>query len=98
MNWSTGSAKSQKEAAILLRIANLRSLARDANVAKVDAGPNAIALTPRADMTKKAIAGAGLVEKKGRLLLEASIASSVQRLAQAEDVLRDLTSGRKGGR
>jgi transcription-repair coupling factor (superfamily II helicase) len=84
-----------EEAAILLRIANLRMLARDANIAKVDGGPNAIALTPRADLTKRAIAGAGLVEKKGRLLLEASIASSIQRLAQAEDVLRDLT-GRRG--
>ena len=83
------------EAAILLRIANLRTLARDANIAKVDAGPSAIAFTPRGDMSKRALADAGLVAKNGRLLLETSIASSVERLAQAEKRLRQLAGARK---
>ena len=78
------------EAAILLRIANVRTLARDADIAKVDAGPSAIAFTPRSDLTKKAIAEAGLVAKNGRLLLEASIASPLDRLARTEKVLRQL--------
>jgi transcription-repair coupling factor (superfamily II helicase) len=83
------------EAAILLRIANLRSLARDANVAKLDAGPSAIAFTPRGDTTKRSIADAGLVAKGNRLLLEASIPSSVERLAEAEKVLRQLVGARR---
>ncbi len=35
------------EAAMLLRIANARVLARKADIARIDAGPNAIAFTPR---------------------------------------------------
>lgn len=82
------------EAAMLLRIANARVLARKADVAKVDAGPSAIAFTPRSPMARRA-AAAGLRAKNDRLLLEASIASPVDRLARAEKVLRLLQKGRK---
>jgi transcription-repair coupling factor (superfamily II helicase) len=83
-----------EEAAILLRIANVRTLARDADIAKVDAGPGAIAFTPRSEMTKRSIAAAGLVAKNGRMLLEASIAAPLDRLARMEKVLRLLAHGR----
>lgn len=82
-------------AAILLRIAGLRTLARDADIAKVDAGPNAIALTPRGELTKRAIADAGLAARNGRLLLDAAIALPAERLARAEKVLKQLAGTRK---
>ena len=76
---------------MLLRIANARVLARKADVAKVDAGPGAIAFTPRRDIRKRA-AAAGLVAKNGRLLLEKAIASPIDRLARAEKVLALLAA------
>jgi transcription-repair coupling factor (superfamily II helicase) len=84
------------EAAMLLRIANARVLARKADIAKVDAGPSAIAFTSRNEMTKRAAAAAGLLPKNGRLLLEASIASPLDRLVRIEKVLGQLSKGRKG--
>jgi transcription-repair coupling factor (superfamily II helicase) len=84
-----------EEAAILLRIANVRTLARDADIAKVDAGPSAIAFTRRSELAKRTIVAAGLVAKNGRLLLEASIASPVERLARTEKTLRQLVRARK---
>jgi transcription-repair coupling factor (superfamily II helicase) len=87
--------KEPEEAATLLRIANVRVMLRDAKMAKVDAGPNAIAFTPRADLTKKAIAEAGLTVKNDRLLLQESIAEPMQRLARIEKLLRQLTGARK---
>lgn len=84
------------EAAMLLRIANTRVLARKADIARIDAGPNAIAFTPRTPMGKRA-AAAGLREKNERLLLEASIESPLDRLARAEKVLAELSKGRKSG-
>lgn len=82
--------KEPEESAILMRIARLRVLAREADVARVDAGPSAIALTPRNELTKKAIAAADLKPRNGRLLLEATIASPVDRLAQTEKTLRTV--------
>jgi transcription-repair coupling factor (superfamily II helicase) len=79
-----------EEARILLRIANVRSLARDADIAKIDAGPGAIAFTPRSEMTKRAISASGLTAKNGRLLLEEAIASPADRLARTEKQLRQL--------
>ncbi len=79
------------EAAMLLRIANARVLARKADIAKVDAGPNAIAFTPRSAITKRATAAADLREKNDRLLLEESIASPLERLSRAEKVLSMLS-------
>lgn len=80
---------------MLLRIANARVLLRDANIAKLDAGPNAIAFTPRVEPTKKAIAEAGVVAKNGRLILEESIATPVDRLERAEGILRLFAKSRK---
>ncbi len=87
--------KEPEEAATLLRIANVRVMLRDAKWAKVDAGPNAIAFTPRVDPTKKAIAEAGLVAKNDRLLLQESIHEPMQRLARIEKLLRQLNGARK---
>jgi transcription-repair coupling factor (superfamily II helicase) len=83
------------EAATLLRIANVRTLARVANIAKVDGGPTAIAFTPRVEPTKKAIAEAGLVARNGRLILEEAISAPLERLARVEKVLGQLAGGRK---
>jgi transcription-repair coupling factor (superfamily II helicase) len=82
--------KEPEESAILMRIARLRVLAREADIARVDAGPGAIALTPRNEMTKKAIAAADLTPRNGRLLLDAAIASPVDRLTQTEKTLRTV--------
>jgi transcription-repair coupling factor (superfamily II helicase) len=76
-----------EEAATLLRIAEARVMARNADIAKVDAGPSAIAFTPRADVTKRAATAAGLRESNGRLLLDVSAASPVERLKRVEDIL-----------
>jgi transcription-repair coupling factor (superfamily II helicase) len=78
------------EARMLLRIANVRVLLRKANMAKLDAGPTAIAFTPRVSPTRKAIAGAGLEVKNGRLWLNETITEPEVRLARAERVLRQL--------
>lgn len=83
------------EAATLLRIANLRVLLRNADIAKLDAGPNAIAFTPRIEPTKKAVTAAGLISKGGRLLLEEPIAAPLDRLARAEKALRQLAGSRQ---
>ncbi|HEV7690961.1 MAG TPA: DEAD/DEAH box helicase [Hyphomonadaceae bacterium] len=83
------------EAATLLRIANVRTMARNADIAKVDGGPSAIAFTQRSEKTKKAVAEAGLVAKNERLLLQASIPEPVGRLAATEKVLKQLGGARK---
>jgi transcription-repair coupling factor (superfamily II helicase) len=82
------------EASVLLRIANARVLARRADIAKVDAGPGAIAFTPRSDMGRRAKA-AGLREANGRLLLEEAIASPTDRLKRVEKVLGLLSGATK---
>jgi transcription-repair coupling factor (superfamily II helicase) len=83
------------EAATLLRIANVRTMARNADIAKVDGGPSAIAFTQRSEKTKKAVAEAGLVAKNERLLLQASIPEPVGRLAATEKVLKQLGGAKK---
>lgn len=82
------------EASTLLRVANVRVMLRDAHIAKVDAGPNAIAFTPRVEPTKKAVAEAGLVARNGRLILEEAVASPTERLTKIEKVLKAL-AGKK---
>jgi transcription-repair coupling factor (superfamily II helicase) len=84
-----------EDASILLRIANVRTLARVAHIAKVDGGPTAIAFTPRVEPTKKAVAEAGLVARNGRLILEEAIPGPPERLARVEEVLGQLAGGRK---
>ncbi|OYX49945.1 MAG: DEAD/DEAH box helicase [Alphaproteobacteria bacterium 32-64-14] len=89
--------KEPEEAATLLRIANTRVLLRDANIAKLDAGPNAIAFTPRVEPTKKAIAETGVVAKNDRLILQESIATPEARLERAEGILKVFAKSRKRG-
>ncbi|RYG38245.1 MAG: DEAD/DEAH box helicase [Burkholderiales bacterium] len=79
------------EASTLLRMANVRVLARQADIARIDAGPEAIAFTPRGKLGRRA-AQAGLRESNGRFLLEKPIASPVDRLARIEKVLRALAA------
>lgn len=57
-----------QEVRTLLDLARLRQLACQGRIARIDAGPAAIALTPRRDFAGDA-AAAGLTEKNGRLLL-----------------------------
>jgi len=83
------------EAAMLLRIANVRTLARVAHIAKVDGGPTAIAFTPRVEPTKKAVAEVGLTPRNGRLILEEAIVEPADRLVRVEKVLQQLVGGRK---
>ncbi|RYY35513.1 MAG: DEAD/DEAH box helicase, partial [Sphingomonadales bacterium] len=77
------------EADLLLRIARVGILARAARIARVDAGPAAIALSPRGDFAADAHTAA-LHEKNGRLLLAEKIDDPVARLARTEEVLTIL--------
>jgi transcription-repair coupling factor (superfamily II helicase) len=79
------------EARQLVATARIRVLARGTSVEKIDAGPAAIAFTPRRGATLKA-GGAGLEEKNGRLLLREALDDPLERLARTEDVLAELAS------
>ncbi|MBM6576009.1 DEAD/DEAH box helicase [Microvirga sp. SRT01] len=74
------------EAQRLLAVARLRELARDHGIARIDAGPAAIALTPRPDSD---MAGGfeGLTEKNGRLLLAERIDDAGVRLERLVGLL-----------
>ena len=76
------------EAAGLIEIARIRRLARLADVQRVDAGPAAIALTPR-----PAFAGntEGLEPKGGRLLLKERSETLEERLSKVRELLERLT-------
>jgi transcription-repair coupling factor (superfamily II helicase) len=80
------------EAQHLLTVARLRLLARAAQIDKVEAGPAAIAFTPRRGFTAKPDAS-GLVEKNGRLLLQEAIEDPLERLGRIEAVLAGLSEG-----
>jgi transcription-repair coupling factor (superfamily II helicase) len=71
----------------LLAIARVRVLARAGGIAKVDAGPAAIAFAPRGDMPAPP---AGLEEKNGRLILKEALEVPLERVARVEAVLSDL--------
>jgi transcription-repair coupling factor (superfamily II helicase) len=77
------------DVATLLRIAGVRLAARSARVARIDAGPAAIALTLREDFTGNA-AMAGLIEKNGRFLLTDALADPMNRLKRVETLLSAL--------
>lgn len=77
------------EAAALIATARVRALARAAGIARIDAGPAAIALTPRSE-TRLDAAAAGLVEKGDRLLLQGAFDDPAARLARVEALLSDL--------
>lgn len=79
-----------KEACDLLELARVRLLARRAQIARIDAGPGAIALTPRPDFC----AAAGALEaKNGRLLLRKPMKDAAARLAQVTALLEELACG-----
>jgi transcription-repair coupling factor (superfamily II helicase) len=84
-----GSIPSETE--LLLRLARLRLMGKDARIARIDAGPAAIALTPRQDFEGDAVAF-GLVAKNGRLLLSERIEHPAQRLDRVENLISALTS------
>jgi transcription-repair coupling factor (superfamily II helicase) len=80
-----------EEVVLLLDIAAIRLLARDLGIARVVSGPAAIALEPRNALPTPG--GAGLVEKKGRWLLQEAIDDPVVRLARLRALLEQLAEG-----
>lgn len=79
-----------EEAQLLVDLARIRLLAQAAAVAKVDAGPAAIALTPQASGTAPAMDG--LTEKNGRWILSARIDDAGERLTKVRDVLETVAA------
>jgi transcription-repair coupling factor (superfamily II helicase) len=80
------------EVSTLIALARLRQLACVARVARIDAGPAAIALTPRPDFGGDA-AAAGLTEKNGRLLLAEKSEADEARLEAVAVLLDRLAAG-----
>ncbi|PSJ39496.1 DEAD/DEAH box helicase [Allosphingosinicella deserti] len=78
-----------KEAARLLAIAALRRLAQQAQIARVDAGPAAIALTPRRGFAGD-VKAAGLERKDKRLLLRELTGADDARLQRVSTLLVSL--------
>ncbi len=76
-------------AATLLAVARVRLHARAADIARIDAGPAAIALTPRTAMTSDA-AALGLVTKGERLLLTERIEDGAARLERVAELVHAL--------
>ncbi len=72
----------------LLDTARVRLLAATAQVAKVDAGPAAIALTPRHPVDAPAVEA--LTEKNGRWIVAARIGDPAERLAKVRGVLEAI--------
>lgn len=76
------------EARLLIELARVRLLARGAGVAKVDAGPAAIALTPQ----HRGDAPEGLTEKNGRWIMAARIDDAQERLTKVGEVLEAVAA------
>jgi transcription-repair coupling factor (superfamily II helicase) len=70
-------------------LAAIRRLARDAKIARVDAGPAAIALTPRRGARIAAKAN-GLEKKDNRLLLRKTTEGEDERLEAVRELLEAL--------
>jgi transcription-repair coupling factor (superfamily II helicase) len=84
------------EAALLLEAAKIRRLAREAGVERVDAGPAAIALTPRGRGLAGGAAAAragGLEKKAGRYLLRRGTPPGQARLRVLAGLLEGLIPG-----
>lgn len=77
------------EAARLLDLARLRLLARAADVARIDAGPAAIALTPRPGKLID-VSAHGLEDRKGRLILVEKIEEPEARLQRVRELLEEI--------
>lgn len=75
-----------EDAALLMAVARVRERARGLEIARIDAGPAAIALTPRAK-SKQAAQIPGLMEKDGRLLLKEALDSPSDRLERLAALL-----------
>ncbi|WP_314372523.1 TRCF domain-containing protein [Sphingomonas paucimobilis] len=70
----------------LMTITRVRELARGHGIARIDAGPAAIALTPRPDSAAGEVIE-GLTEKNGRLILSERIEDASERLARLAALL-----------
>ncbi|MCC2979478.1 helicase-related protein [Sphingomonas sp. IC4-52] len=68
-----------EEALLLMSIARVRERARALNIARIDAGPAAMALTPRSGGSEASQID-GLIEKDGRLLLKEALEDPSARL------------------
>ncbi len=73
----------------LLALARLRINARLARIARIDAGPSAIALTPRPGFEDSRLPD-GLERKDGRILARVAIADPRERLDHVSELLADL--------
>jgi transcription-repair coupling factor (superfamily II helicase) len=80
-----------EEARHLLALARLRVLAREAQIERIDAGPAAIAFTPRGSFAGDS-GTLGLEQSQGRLLLREAIKEPQERLARAEAILSELAA------
>ena len=76
------------EARLLIELARVRLMARGAGVAKVDAGPAAIALTPQ----HRGHAPEGLTEKNGRWIMAMRIDDAEERLSKVGEVLEAMAA------
>jgi transcription-repair coupling factor (superfamily II helicase) len=76
-------------AVALLDVARVRLLARKVGIERIDSGPAAIALVPRAKFALKP-ADLGLEEKEGRLLLSERITDPNERLSRLSGLLAEL--------
>ncbi|MBB5715268.1 helicase-related protein [Sphingomonas aerophila] len=81
--------KSPPEAEALLSLVAVRLSAAVAGIARVDAGPAAIALTPRPEFAGD-WAAAGLTQKGDRLLLSERIEDAAERLERVRTLLDEL--------
>jgi transcription-repair coupling factor (superfamily II helicase) len=72
----------------LIQITRLRLLTRAAGVEKVDAGPAAIALTPKGKANMPKVDG--LIEKNGRWLVIERIQDDQERADRVQDILGEL--------
>ncbi|WP_375427224.1 TRCF domain-containing protein [uncultured Sphingomonas sp.] len=72
----------------LLQLTRLRLLARAAEMERIDAGPAAIALTPKGKQSLPEVAG--LAEKNGRWLLAERIEDDRARVARVAELLGEL--------
>ncbi|WP_375397629.1 TRCF domain-containing protein [uncultured Sphingomonas sp.] len=78
-----------REAEVLMAVTRLRCLARDAGIARIDAGPAAVALTPRNGF-KTDVHELGLEARGGRLILSERIEEENSRLDRIREILEAL--------
>ena len=74
----------------LFALSRTRALARAAGIARIDAGPAAIALTPHDTANTKQWNKAGLEASDGRFLLKQAVADPAERIALLSDLLEAL--------